>query len=149
MKFAIALASIAAVLTPIAFASAQDASPQVQRHESMEDVGDAMGVLGAMAKGERPYDQTAAVEALDVIIVQTPLFLELFPEGSETGHDTRAMPAIWENMADFQDKGEALVAAAEAAKGPAAEGLAGLRSTMSDLGGSCRDCHETYRRPKN
>ncbi|UOM34837.1 cytochrome c [Acuticoccus sp. I52.16.1] len=152
MRYALAFASAAALLAPLAFtsaAAAQDAAPQVERHEIMEEVGDAMGVLGGMAKGERPYDAAAATEALDVFIVQTPLFLELFPEGSETGHDTRAKPAIWEDPADFHEKGEALVAAAESAKGPAGESLEGLRTALGPVGQSCRACHEAYRAPKN
>ncbi|WP_226581038.1 c-type cytochrome [Acuticoccus sediminis] len=145
----IAALALSVALTPARNANAQDGSPQAERQEIMKSVGDAMGVLGGMAKGERPYDAAAATQSLDVFIAKVPPFLELFPEGTETGHETRALPAIWENKADFDEKGEKLVAVAEASKGPAGESLDGLRSVMRDVGGACQACHETYRRPKN
>ncbi|WP_075220853.1 c-type cytochrome [Acuticoccus yangtzensis] len=129
-------------------ALAQD-SPQEQRHAIMEDVGDAMGVLGGMAKGETAYDADAAIAALDTMITEAPVFLTLFPEGSETGHDTRAKPEIWSDRAGFEEKGEAMITAASNAKETAGNGLDALRAAMGPLGQSCRGCHETYRAPKN
>ena len=149
MKKALAAIGLATFAMPFAAAFAQDTPPQVARHEIMEDIGDAMGVLGKMAKGETEYDADSAVTALGVMIDETPQFLTLFPEGSESGHDTRAKPAIWENPDDFEANGEELIAAAEAARGPAGDGLEALRGAIGPVGQSCRGCHETYRVPKN
>lgn len=149
MRQSLTILAAALVALPAVGALAQDDSPQVERHEIMEDIGDAMGVLGKMVKGETPYDATAATSSLQVFITETPEFLDLFPEGSETGYDTRAKPAIWQDIADFNAKGEALVTAAEAAMAPAEQGLDAFRSAFGPIGQSCKGCHEAYRAPKS
>lgn len=140
----------AALLTlPATVAFAQDDSAQVERQEIMEDIGDAMGVLGKMVKGQTPYDATAATSSLQVFITETPEFLDLFPAGSESGYETRAKPEIWQDMADFESKGQELVSAAEAAMAPAEQGLDAFRAAFGPIGQSCKGCHETYRAPKS
>jgi cytochrome c556 len=40
-------------------------------------------------------------------------FPTLFPKGSEQGHNTKALPAIWTGMADFQSAANDLATAAD------------------------------------
>lgn len=129
----------------LATAVAQSEPPQVQRHELMEGIGDAAKVLGGMAKGEVPFNEVEAQEALTVIIDNAQVFPTLFPEGSETGHDTRALPAIWENKADFEEHAEALVAAAQDARAAADNSLDSFRGAFGKVGEACRACHTDYR----
>ena len=133
---------------PISLAVAQDAAPQVERHQLMEEIGDNTKILGQMVKGDTPYDTQKAQAALDVLIANGTKFVTLFPEGSETGHDTRALPAIWENWSDFEAKASALVDASEAAKVAADEGLEPFSVAFREVGGSCRACHNEYRAEK-
>ena len=128
---------------------AQSASPQVERHELMEDIGDAAKVMGDMAKGTIPFDVVEVQEALTIVIDNATVFPTLFPEGSETGNDTRALPAIWENKADFDEKSNDLVVAAEAARGAADNSLASFRTAFGEIGQTCRGCHTDYRAEKN
>jgi cytochrome c556 len=132
-------------LPVVSAAVAQDTPPQVARQELMEKNGDMAGVVGDMLKGERPYDGAEATEALTVIIDDLEAFITLFPEGTETGHDTRALPVIWEDWAGFTAANDEALAAAEAARTVAADGLDALRPAFAELGGTCRSCHETYR----
>ena len=53
----------AALFTP--FALAQQ-SPQEQRHELMEGVGDAAKPVGAMLKGEAPFDAATVIPRVAV-----------------------------------------------------------------------------------
>lgn len=139
-----ALASVALVAA-LSAAVAQDKPPQVERWELMDEIGAKAKLMGDMVKGETPYDAAAVNEALLVLIDHGERFTELFPEGSETGHDTRALPAIWENKADFEQKAEDLVTAAAAAQGPAAEGLESFATAFRAIGQTCRACHTEYR----
>ncbi|WMS43531.1 cytochrome c [Acuticoccus sp. MNP-M23] len=140
----------AALLTTcaVSVAAAQSDSPQAQRHMLMEEIGDSTKVLGAMVKGETPYDTAKAQAALDVLIANGKEFVTLFPEGSETGEDTRALPAIWENWADFEAHAAAMVDNAEAAKVAADEGQEPFSVAFREVGGTCRACHTDYRAEK-
>ena len=73
-------------------------------------------------------------------------FPTLFPKGSETGHDTKALPVIWTDMAGFQkaanDSADASMKMAELAK---AGDLDGVAAQIKVLGDTCGACHRTYR----
>lgn len=129
----------------VTVAAAQSELPQTQRRELMEEIGDNAKVLGDMVKGETEYDAATATEALDVIIANGKEFVTLFPEGSETGDGTDALPAIWDNWDDFEAKAAALVENAEATKAVADEGFEPFSVAFRDLGGTCRACHTDYR----
>jgi translation elongation factor EF-1alpha len=55
-----------------------------------------------------------------------------------------AKPDVWTNWDDFVKKGEALKTAAEAMDATTVEGV---QAGMGAIGGSCKDCHTSYRIP--
>jgi cytochrome c556 len=127
---------------PVALA---EDDPRVVRHELMEDVGDAAKVVGAMLKGEREYDAAAAAESLATFSEVASKFGDLFPAGTETGADTEAAPAIWEDRAGFdaalKDWSDATAAAVAAA--PAT--LEDAKPVLGAVFKTCKGCHDTYR----
>ena len=70
----------------------------------------------------------------------------LFPKGTETGGDTKALPEIWSDPAGFQKIALAMGAAAtklaDAAKAGNAEEVA---ADTKLLGEQCGACHKAYR----
>lgn len=67
----------------------------------------------------------------------------LFPPGSDGGD---ALPAVWEDAADFKAKLDAFKAAADGFKAAAASGdMAATGAALRDLGQSCKGCHDSYR----
>lgn len=110
-----------------------------------------LGVLGAMAKGERDYDAAAATAAAANIaaIAGTDQSM-LWPQGSDemSADNTRALPDIWENLADVSAKSDDMVAAAAAMETAAGTDLASLQGAMKGLGGACGACHKPYRAPE-
>ncbi len=70
----------------------------------------------------------------------------LFPKGTETGGDTKALPEIWSDPAGFQKVaaafGEATTKLATDAKAGAADAVA---ADMKLVGEQCGACHKTYR----
>lgn len=53
--------------------------------------------LGAMAKGEIPFDPKVAASNSARIEAMTHMILESFPQGSEQGAKTAAKPEIWQD----------------------------------------------------
>jgi cytochrome c556 len=69
----------------------------------------------------------------------------LFPEGS-AGPDSRALPAIWANKADFVARANALGAAAARLKQLADAGdKAGFAAQAPEVARGCNGCHSLYR----
>lgn len=70
----------------------------------------------------------------------------LFPKGSEQGHQTRALPAIWSDPAGFQkiadETADAAMKMAELAKAGDADGVA---TQVKAVGDGCGACHRAYR----
>ncbi|RMC37385.1 c-type cytochrome [Paracoccus alkanivorans] len=147
----ISLTAIAAITAFPLFAHADDRIEDAleARHGYMTMLAINMGTLAGMAKGEIEYDEAAAstaganIEALGNYAVS-----DLFIEGTANGEvdDSDALPAIWENPDDFVQKfadlGEAAAGAGEAVKG----GQANVGPVVQKLGGTCKVCHDDYRK---
>ncbi len=122
------------------------------RHAQMGLYSFNLGILGAMAKGEVPYDAAAASAAAGNLAALAQLDqTHIWPEGSdELGVDgSRAMAEIWENMPDVMAKNDDLVTAAKAMEGAAGTDLASLQAAMGPVGEACGACHKAYRVPSN
>lgn len=117
------------------------------RHEQYEKVGDAFKAMGDQLKSDSPD-----VAAIQKEAASLPAIIEgiegWFPEGSgpETGVDTDALAAIWENKEDF-DKKTADFQAAVAKLVAAGEtgDLAAIGAAMQGAGATCKACHDKYR----
>ncbi len=70
----------------------------------------------------------------------------MFPKGTETGGNTKALPEIWSDPAGFQKAAEGYSAAAtklaEAAQAGDADAVA---ADFKVLGDACGTCHKAYR----
>ena len=73
-------------------------------------------------------------------------FPSQFPPGSDKGHDTKALPAVWTDRAGFEKAATNLVdeltKLAEFAKAGDADGVANQYKVVGD---TCTACHRTYR----
>lgn len=119
--------------------------PQQERHELMENVGKAAKVIGGMLKEETEYDAAAAMQSLETFKNAAGRFGGLFPAGSETGADTEAAPAIWEDRDGFnaalQDWADATAAAITAAPATLEE----AKPVLGAIFQKCKNCHDNYR----
>lgn len=79
-----AIAACAACLC-LSTALAQE-EPQVVRQDLMKEIGRSVGALGAIAKGEKPYDAATVETSLKTISTNSQAFPDQFPAGSESGH---------------------------------------------------------------
>lgn len=103
--------------------------------------------LGAMVKGQMPYDQALFAKNAQIIADLSKMAPEGFAPGSDTGAKTRAKPEIWSDAAGFKKVMENFQAEAtklaEVAK--TATSVDQVRGQFGALGKSCGACHDNYR----
>jgi len=109
-----------------------------------------IGILGAMAKGERDYDADVAREAAENLQAAANIGQSQFwPPGSDNATDgnarTRALPEIWSTFPAITEKADALKTATAALAPVAGNGLDALKGAMGDVGATCKGCHDDFR----
>lgn len=142
----------AGMVLAIPFASAiadSHGGPIDKRQGKMKAVGKAMGTVGKMAKGEADFDAEAALAAFVSMKEAVDGFETLFPEGTETGHDTEASPKIFSDRAGFEAKVAEFKATLDQLTASAPADLAALQASVGAAGKNCGGCHEVYRVKKN
>ncbi|SMC74872.1 c-type cytochrome [Primorskyibacter flagellatus] len=148
MKNIVTATVIAGVLAGSAALAQNDGSAQVKaRQGQMRVIALNLGVLGGMAQGKIDYDAEAAQNAADslagvAMIHQPTLWIEGTSNADREG--TKALPAIWEDNADFMTKWDAFVTAANDMQSAAGTGKDALGPAMGGLGDACKACHEKY-----
>ena len=141
------LAGTALVALSLTFGAASIAAddPINERHELMEGVRDAAKPIGLMLRGETDFDASVAMESLKVWQAAGAKFGSLFPEGSETGQDTEAAPAIWEDREGFDAALAKWVEATDKAIVASPQTLEEARPAIGPVFQTCKGCHDTYR----
>jgi cytochrome c556 len=144
---ALGAALVAAPLT----ATAQSFDNHIAaRKGEMQIMSFNLGILGGMARGNMPYDAEAAQAAADNLVAISQLTQTVqWAEGSDNMElsNTRALPAIWDDFADFQAKWASFGERAVALQAVAGQGAEGLGAAIGGVGGTCQACHEAYRQP--
>jgi cytochrome c556 len=138
-----ALAVVGAFSTAVYAQSADRAIKY--RQGILQGMGWHMGVLGGMAKGERPYDKDVATRSANYVNDLAAMAWEGFTPGSESGAPTKAKPEIWKEKAKFDKHATDL--RLETAKLVSAAGtdLAALRTAIGSTGRACSNCHDDFR----
>ena len=137
-----------AVLGPAATAE-QAKTLMHDRHEGMEEIGDAFKIVGRETKAANP-DVAAIREAAAAIAAGAEKSSTWFPPG--TGPDvgkTRAKAEIWQKPEDFAAKDKTFLEAAIAFKAAADSGdVTAIKAQAGELGKACKACHDPYRAPE-
>lgn len=148
----IAGAALAALMVagPVA---AQDAVANAikARQSQMRLYAFNLGQLGAMAKGAIEYNADQASAAAGNLALLSKLnagAMWVADSDALSAANTRALPEIWDNLADVGTKAQALAAAASAMDAAAGTGLTALQAAMGPLGAACGGCHKAYRAPE-
>lgn len=140
---------IASVLVLGLFATAAYGDDDViaQRRALMKANGEALKVVIAIMKGGA-YDDAAVQAALKSFANAAAKAPALFPPESKTGGDTAALPAIWDNKADFEARFVKLGQDAAAAS-TSIKDLDSFKAAMPGVLKNCGGCHELYRAKKS
>lgn len=120
-----------------------------RRRMHMIEMNGAMLELGKQIAGRRP-DRAAVTAQADRIAAFAPAIPGWFRRGSgiESGLETAALPAIWQNPRAFVGKASALAAAAHRLQELARRGdMAGVAAQARAVDQACVACHRDFRLP--
>ena len=125
-------------------ASAQNLEAIKERKELLKEMGKATKDPGDMLKQAIPFDLAKVKAALAKYQENSPKIAKLFPDDSKTGGKTEALPAIWENKQDFEQRFEKLATEAKAAEGKITDEFSFMEE-FPKVVGNCSSCHKKYR----
>ncbi len=135
----------AGVLAFAATAALAQANVIEQRQNLMKQNGATLRPVGGMLRGQVPFDLAQVQAALQNYVMVGQQFPTLFPDDSKTGGNTRALPAIWENKADFTAHSMKFAQDAQAALTTVRD-EATFKSELRKVLQNCDACHDKYRR---
>jgi cytochrome c556 len=146
------LSASSTVFVASLFAAAYAATPvelQKVRHDHYHELGDAFKEVRDQSKAASP-DFAALEKAAETVNKASIDQQQWFPKGTgpEAGK-TRALPEVWSKPEDFtaaqkmfSDRAPKLLAAAKA------KDIPGVQAAFKELGGACKNCHDTFRSPE-
>jgi cytochrome c556 len=144
---ALFLAGLLLASPVISIVHAYAATPEetiAARKANRKRTGDiADGIKKALAGGATAESQLAATQELDTL---AHAHGALYPPGTETGGETKALPAIWTNRAGFDEADAANVAAVDKLLAAAKSGdTAAFTTQFGAVGATCGACHRNFR----
>ena len=118
-----------------------------ERQDNFEEIGDAFRVIRGELENDAP--NMAVISANAEIINANAMNIEgHFPPGTgmDDGYDSEALATIWERPEEFAAAHERLVSASAAFLETANTGdAAAVAEGVPELGGACKNCHDTFR----
>ena len=126
-------------------AAVAGSDPIEARQELMENTRDGAKVIGGMLKGEKTFNAEAAMSALEVWKKTATEAGDLFPVGSETGHETEAKSTIWSDREGFDEKIAIFNTEVDAAIAANPDSLDALKAAAGPVFKACKGCHDGYR----
>jgi len=120
-----------------------------ERMEMMKGMGDAMKTMGAMFKGEAPFEPAVVAEKAAFLSKHAKMIPDMTPEGSND-HPSEALPIIWQEWDDYVTSAKNLADEGENLTDVASNGaeLAETRAQFINVSKTCGTCHDRFRKPK-
>lgn len=103
--------------------------------------------MGAMVKGERPYDKAEFLKRAENLAALSKMSLEGFTvEGSETGK-TKAKPEVFLDMEKFKGGTEKLATESNKLVTVAQGGdMGAIKAQFNEVAKVCKGCHDNFRK---
>lgn len=154
-KVTVLLSAAALLVSSLVFTSyAQDMTPEEraaaavdQRKSLFKTIRYNLVPIAGMAQGA-PFDAEVAERNARRIAVMATMIPEMLAVDTSDfdNIDTTALDSIWDNQSDIATKAQALIDNANAFADAAATGDMGATlGAFRAFGGSCGNCHDTYR----
>ena len=118
-----------------------------QRQANYEEIGDNFKIIRDQLESGNP-DFAAATAAAQTIQTDAAKLHDFFPAGTgiDSGADTEALEAIWEQPEQFQEAIARLeTASAELVTAANSGDVSALETASMNLGGACKNCHDSFR----
>jgi len=144
---AVATTALVLLLAVATTSHAQDAAKAIKYRQSAHFLlGWNIGPIGAMVKGEKPFDAEEARMRASRLEQIAPMIAEGYPPGSQSGAPTKAKPEIWQNMDDFRQKVADMEAATTKLVAATETGdVKQVGAALGVVGGTCKACHDQYK----
>ncbi len=106
-----------------------------------------MAPIGAMARGEVPADEAVFAKNVNDLVAAAGMIAEGFgADVSNAPAASAALPEIWTNMDDFNERAQNMLAGAqELANAVESGGFAAGQGLVQGTAGNCGACHRSYR----
>ncbi|MBI3524472.1 MAG: cytochrome c [Betaproteobacteria bacterium] len=116
------------------------------RQSVMNVVGHAFGPMISMVQGKIPYNKDVVVKNSNVIDTIIDLPWASFAPGTEKGAPTKASLKIWSESEKFKELADkAQQAAVNLGKAVKGGDEKTIKTTLGDLGKSCKSCHDDFK----
>lgn len=144
----IIIAATATVLTigsGFAFAQFQKPEDAIKYRQSVFTVlGNSFGKIGAVVKGEVPYNKDDVAKNAAIVAMMSTLPWQAFGPGTEGG---KAQPAIWSDNAKFKAASEKMqLAVVDLNKAAQSGDLENIKKAFGATGQTCKGCHDDFRK---
>ena len=139
------IATLAAIPASAQFAKPEDAIKY--RQSALFVMQQNFSRVAAMAAGKAPFDAKVAADSAAVAEFTSKLPWVGFGDGTDKGRENRAKPEIWTDKAKFNDYADKMQAEMVKFSAAAKTGsLDNIKATMAGVGGSCKTCHDAFRK---
>lgn len=101
--------------------------------------------MGAMVKGEMPFDSTAFAEHAANVAAVAGMADDGFIDGSDMG-DTKAKAAVWEDRAEFDEQMQEFQKLTQELAAVANGGnMDEIKPKFAAVGKTCKSCHDDFK----
>ena len=121
-----------------------DTDPIAERRALMKNDGMAAKAMFDMSKGTIAFNLATVQDSLKTLAEGAAKTPALFPDSSQTGGGTAALPAIWQNKADFDARFAKFAKDVAAAQAGIVD-EASFKKFAPAVFQNCGGCHELYK----
>jgi len=141
----VSTATVLAISASFAFAQFQKPEDAIKYRQSAFTVmGNSFGKIGAVVKGEAPYNKEEVAKNAAVVAMISTLPWQAFGPGTEGG---KAESDIWSNNAKFKTASEKMqLAVADLNKAAQSGDLENIKKAFATAGASCKNCHDDFKK---
>jgi cytochrome c556 len=143
----ISLSLVGALTVGAGFAFAQFQKPEdaiKYRQSAFTVMANSFGKIGAVVKGEAPYNKDEVAKNAAVVATLSTLPWQAFGPGTEGG---KAQADIWSDNAKFKAASEKMQLAIANLNTAAQSGdLESIKKAFGAAGASCKGCHDDFKK---
>jgi cytochrome c556 len=141
----ISSATILAIGTGTAIAQFKNSEDAIKYRQSVFTVmANSFGKIGAVVKGEAPYNKDEVAKNAAVVATLSTLPWQAFGPGTEGG---KAQSDIWSDNAKFKAASEKMQLAVANLNTAAQSGdLESIKKAFGAAGASCKNCHDDFKK---
>ncbi|QWE16161.1 cytochrome c [Polynucleobacter sp. AP-Nino-20-G2] len=141
----LALAPTLLASAGIAFAQFQKPDDAIKYRKSVFTVmANSFGKIGAVVKGEAPYNKDEVAKNAAVVAMLSSLPWQAFGPGTEGGS---ALPEVWSDSAKFKSAADKMQVAVANLNTAAQSGdQDAIKKAFGAAGATCKGCHDDFKK---